>query len=60
MDEEKKEEANDDPNKEQKTIMNSTLTELPKDKITITVDTLSKLQVKVNQNVINENYMKTI
>ena len=39
--------------------MNSTLTELPKDKITITVDTLSKLQVKVNQNVINENYMKT-
>ena len=60
IEEEKKEEANDDPNKEQKTIMNSTLTELPKDKITIKVDTLSRMPVKVNQNVINENYMKTI
>ena len=37
-----------------------TLTNLPKDKITIIVDTISKVPVKVNQNVINENYMKTI
>ena len=37
-----------------------TLTNLPKDKITTKVDIISKIPVKVNQNVINENYMKTI
>ena len=39
---------------------NNILTNLPKDKISICVDTISKVHVKVNQNVINENYMKTI
>ena len=36
------------------------ITNLPKDKISITVDTISKIQVKVNQNVINENLAKNI
>ena len=45
-------------NVEQKT--ENILTNLPKDKISIIVDTISKVHVKVNQNVVNENYMKTI
>ena len=36
------------------------ITNLPKDKISIIVDTISKIQVKVNQNVINENLAKNI
>ena len=46
-------------NNENKNVSNS-LTNLPKDKITITVDTISKVPVKVNQSVINENFMKNI
>ena len=45
-------------NVEQKTL--NILSNLPKDKISIIVDTISKVHVKVNKNVINENYMKTI
>ena len=36
------------------------ITNLPKDKITIVVDTISKIHVKVNQNVINDNLTKNI
>ena len=62
----KKEDENQEDNSEQETNNNNTqnkdmtLTNLPKDKITIVIDTISKVHVKVNQNVINENYMKTI
>ena len=54
--EEKKEEDNNIENQN----VNNNLTNLPKDKITIIVDTISKIPVKINQNVINENYMKNI
>ena len=60
----KKEDENKEDNSEQENNENQnaniTLTELPKDKITIIIDTISKIPVRVNQNVINENYMKTI
>ena len=46
---------NDDKDKEKNFI-----TSLPKDKITITVDTISNLYVKVNHNVLNENLTKNI
>ena len=36
------------------------LTQISKNKITITVDTISKIIVKVNKNVINENYRKNL
>ena len=51
----KEQEVNTNSNSNQNVI-----TSLPKDKITITVDTISKLQVKVNQNVLNENLTKNI
>ena len=46
---------NDDKDKDKNII-----TSLPKDKITITVDTISNLYVKVNHNVLNENLNKNI
>ena len=46
---------NNNNNKEENVITN-----LPKDKITITVDTISNLHVKVNLNVISENLTKNI
>ena len=52
----KEEEANDDDSNTNENV----ITNLPKDKITITVDTISKLHVKVNHNVINENLTKSI
>ena len=52
------EEEEEKQNENQKS--SNALTNLPKDKISIIVDTISKVHVKVNQNVINENYMKTI
>ena len=56
----KKEDNQDDNSEEENQTINNVLTNLPKDKIIINVDTISKISVKVNQNVINENYMKTI
>ena len=62
----KKEEENQgekneqEENNDENPNLNMTLTNLPKDKITTKVDIISKIPVKVNQNVINENYMKTI
>ena len=55
-----KEEEEEEESKEPEEKPQNLLTNLPKNKITITVDTISVLPVKVNQNVINENYMKTI
>ena len=52
----KEEETNDDDSNANENV----ITNLPKDKITITVDTISKLHVKVNHNVINENLTKSI
>jgi len=43
-----------------KTSNESVITNLPKDKITILVDTISKIHVKVNQNVVNDNLTKNI
>ena len=43
-----------------KTSNESVITNLPKDKITIVVDTISKIHVKVNQNVVNDNLTKNI
>ena len=50
----KKEQDNNNPSTE------NVITNLPKDKITIVVDTISKIHVKVNQNVINDNLTKNI
>ena len=50
----KKEQDSNNPSKE------NVITNLPKDKITIVVDTISKIHVKVNQNVINDNLTKNI
>ena len=36
------------------------LTQISSNKITITVDTISKIVVKINKNVINENYRKNL
>ena len=47
--------------KEQDKISNeNVITNLPKDKITIVIDTISKVHVKVNQNVVNDNLTKNI
>ena len=43
-----------------KTSNENVITNLPKDKITIVVDTISKIHVKVNQNVVNDNLTKNI
>ena len=50
----KKEQDSNNPSTE------NVITNLPKDKITIVVDTISKIHVKVNQNVINDNLTKNI
>ena len=64
----RKEQENEDENEENTDIKNNNkkievkniITELPKDKITTVVDTISKLYVKVNHNVISENLTKNI
>ena len=43
-----------------KTSNENVITNLPKDKITIVIDTISKVHVKVNQNVVNDNLTKNI
>ena len=50
----KEESTPQDPNKE------FDLTQISDGKITIVVDTISKIHVKVNKNVINEDYRKTL
>ena len=45
---------------QEKTSNEIVITNLPKDKITIVVDTISKMHVKVNQNVVNDNLTKNI
>ena len=42
------------------TSIENVITNLPKDKITISVDTISKIHLKLNHNVINENLKKNI
>ena len=61
-DKEENEEENLDleNNKNDITDIKHIITQLPKDKITIVVDTISKLYVKVNHNVLNENLSKNI
>ena len=39
---------------------NHELLSLPKDKITIEVDTISRISVRINRNVITDDYIKTI
>ena len=45
---------------QEKTSNENVITNLPKDKITIVIDTISKVHVKVNQNVVNDNLTKNI
>ena len=61
-DKEENEEENLDleNNKNDITDIKHIITQLPKDKITIVVDTISKLYVKVNHNVLDENLSKNI
>ena len=51
------EENNNDKNQESKEM---DLTQISKNKISIVVDTISKIHVKINRNVINEDYRKTL
>ena len=55
-----KENSNQKEEKNEKSPAKFDLTQISKDKIIITVDTISKIQVKVNRNVINEDFRKTI
>ena len=54
------EEENNKKDDNKKDDNKNIITLLPKDKITIVVDTISNLNVKVNHNVINENLTKNI
>ena len=58
--EENEEENIEKENNNEITDIKNAITKLPKDKITIVVDTISKLHVKMNHNVINENLTKNI
>ena len=57
-------EENNDENNNNKNFIDENgkvdLTQISKKKISIVVDTISKIQVKVNRNVINEDYKKTL
>ena len=57
---EESEDSIDSENINENDDLKNIIIKLPKDKITIIVDTISKIDVKVNHNVINENLNKNI